>query len=449
MNLFPEEIREELEKYAPLAWRMRPVSFEEFEGQQHLLEKGKPLRKAIEGDRLCSLILYGPPGTGKTALAHLVASRTNSAFTALNAVTAGVSDIRKVVAEAAARKQRDDRRTILFVDEIHRFNKVQQDALLPDVECGRIVLIGASTENPFFALIPALRSRSQIMEFKPLPREALVRIVRRAIEDGDRGVGAVAIRMADDALEHIVSMADGDARKALNALEIGVAATRPVDGIIHFTQAVAEEVLQKRALVYDKDGDAHYDTASALIKSMRGSDPDGAVYYLARMLEGGEDPRFIARRVFICAAEDVGNADPMALLVAEAAMRAAEIIGMPEVRIILSQAVTFVATAPKSNAAYLAVDLALDDVRKGEPLPVPPLLRDTHFSGAKRLGRGIGYKYPHDYPGHFVPQRYLADDRVYYTPSDQGFERKIRERMAAWKKMRNAYEESEKSNGNQ
>jgi len=321
------------------------------------------------------------------------------------------------------------------VDEIHRFNKVQQDALLPDVERGGIILIGASTENPFFALIPALRSRSQILEFKPLDRDALVRIVKRALADGERGLGRMAIRLADDALEHLVTMANGDARKVLNGLEMGATATEPVDGVVPFSLTVAEEVVQKKALLYDKDGDEHYDTASAFIKSMRGSDPDAAVYYLARMIESGEDPRFIARRVVICASEDVGNADPMALLLAEAALRSVERIGMPEARIVLAQAVTYIATAPKSNAAYLAVDRALSDVREGETLPIPPHLRDAHYSGAERLGRGRGYRYPHDYPGHFVAQKYLARERIYYTPSDQGFERKIQERMETWKRF--------------
>ncbi len=437
MDLFPEqEDFEKSVKDAPLAWRMRPLTFEEFEGQSHLVSAGKPLRKAIENDRISSLILYGPPGTGKTALAHLIARRTGRAFCALNAVTAGVSEIRKVVSQAGERLLSGETGTILFVDEIHRFNKVQQDALLPDVESGRVTLIGASTENPYFALIPALRSRSQILEFKPLDREAVTGIIRRALSDSDRGLGNIPVDLEGDAFGYLVTMANGDARKALNILEIAASTTAPVAGRIPLKQAVLEEVMQQKALDYDRDGDAHYDTASAFIKSMRGSDPDAAVYYLARMIEAGEDPRFIARRVVICAAEDVGNADPRALLVAEAAMRGVESIGMPEGRILLSQAVTYVATAPKSNAAYLAVDQALADIRSGKTLVIPAFLRDTHYSGAKDLGRGVGYRYPHDFPGHFVAQSYLAENRSYYRPSNQGYEKNIRERISGWDRVR-------------
>jgi putative ATPase len=436
MDLFPDQTDSESIQDAPLAWRMRPLTFEEFEGQQHLVGDGKPLRQAIEEDRISSLILYGPPGTGKTALAHLIARQTGNVFTALNAVTAGVNDIRKVVAEAKESLQRKQKRTILFVDEIHRFSKVQQDALLPDVESGRLTLIGASTENPFFAMIPALRSRSQILEFKPLDGEAVTRIVRRAIGDPERGLGALPLQVSTDALDYLVTMADGDARKALNILEIAAVTTPPAEGVIGLSLAVIEEIMQQKALHYDRDGDEHYDTASAFIKSMRGSDPDAAVYYLARMLAAGEDPRFVARRVVICASEDVGNADPRALLVAEAAMRSVEKIGMPEARIILSQAVTYIATAPKSNAAYLAVDQALADIQSGKTLPVPDFLRDAHYSGAKRLGRGIDYLYPHDYPGHFISQAYLSEKRHYYRPSDQGYEKNLRERIREWDRIR-------------
>jgi putative ATPase len=435
MDLFEKEPLQESEEGAPLAWRMRPGKLEEFEGQRHLMAEGKPLREAIQGDHISSLIFYGPPGTGKTALASLIASRTGALFVALNAVTAGVGEIRKVVKEASEQKRLVKKQTILFVDEIHRFNKVQQDALLPDVEMGRIILIGASTENPFFALIPALRSRSQILEFKPLHRDELTRIVKRALKDGERGFGGRKIRISEEALKHIVLMADGDARKALNVLEVGVLTTPPKDDIIEFTLSVAEEAVQKKALQYDRDGDTHYDTASAFIKSMRGSDPDAALYYLARMIEAGEDPRFIARRIVICASEDVGNADPRALLIADAALRAVERIGMPEARILLSQAVTYIATAPKSNAAYLAVEQALSDVRSGETLLIPDFLKDSHYAGAKSLGRGEGYIYPHDVPGHFVPQKYLSKEKHYYKPSDQGFEQIIRERIEKWKKI--------------
>ncbi|MEK6776443.1 MAG: replication-associated recombination protein A [bacterium] len=436
MELFEQEKGPEIEQDAPLAWRMRPRNLGEFEGQRHLLAHGKPLRSAIEEDRISSFIFYGPPGTGKTALASLIAERTGAAFIPMNAVTAGVGEIRKAVGEAGETKKRQQKRTILFVDEIHRFNKVQQDALLPDLEKGKIILIGASTENPFFALIPALRSRSRILEFKPLLEEELMRIARRAMEDPDRGFGRIRIRISDEALKHIVSMSDGDARKALNSLETGVLTTPPVDGVIDFSLPVAEEAVQKKALQYDRDGDAHYDTASAFIKSMRGSDPDAAVYYLARMIEGGEDPRFIARRVVICASEDVGNAAPMALLVAEAALRAVERIGMPEARILLAQAVTYIATAPKSNASYLAVEQALSDVRSAETLTIPDFLRDSHYDGAGSLGRGKGYRYPHDYPGHFVSQDYLSAEKHYYEPTDQGYEQAIRKRMQEWKKKK-------------
>jgi putative ATPase len=443
MDLFARELEPDKDPDVPLAWRMRPLSLDDFEGQEHLIGPEKPLRKAIEGDRFSSIIFYGPPGTGKTALARLIADRTGAAFENLNAVTAGVADIRGVLQRADERKRVRRQRSLLFVDEIHRFNKIQQDALLPDVEKGRIVLIGASTENPFFALIPALRSRSRILEFKPLGEKELLRILRRALGDRERGYGAMEVRITEGALEHIVTLSEGDARKALNALEAGVEAAKTEEGAIAFSLAVAEEAMQKKALGYDRDGDAHYDTASALIKSMRGSDPDAALYYLARMIEAGEDPRFIARRVVICASEDVGNADPRALLVADAAFRAVERIGMPEARILLAQAVTYIATAPKSNAAYLAVDKALGDVRSGKTLPIPDALRDAHYRGARSLGRGEGYRYPHDYPGHFVPQNYLSEQREYYHPSDQGFERVIGERMREWEKLR-----QERSNQN-
>lgn len=436
MELFAQEQKQENEELAPLAWRMRPRSLEEFEGQVHLVAEGKPLRKAIQGDRFSSIIFYGPPGTGKTALARLIASHTGAIFKTLNAVTAGVKEIREVVKQGKDAINRLHKRTILFVDEIHRFNKIQQDALLPDVEQGRIVLIGASTENPFFALIPALRSRSQILEFYPHQQPELINILKRALKDPDRGFGQLDIRLSEEALMHIVSMSEGDARKALNALEIGVVTATPIQGVIDFTLSVAEEAVQHKALLYDRDGDGHYDTASAFIKSMRGSDPDAALYYLARMIEGGEDPRFIARRIVICASEDVGNADPRALLIADAALRSVERIGMPEARIILSQAVTYIATSPKSNAAYLAVEQALSDVRSEETLPIPDFLRDAHYKGAKSLGRGEGYQYPHDFPGHFVPQDYLAKEKHYYSPSAQGYELTIRERMRAWKKIK-------------
>ncbi|MBI5190885.1 MAG: replication-associated recombination protein A [Nitrospirae bacterium] len=410
---------------SPLAWRMRPRDLDEFVGQTHIIGPGRMLRRAVEADRVSSVILYGPPGCGKTALAHVIAARTQAAFETLNAVTSGVADIRRVVSEAAARKAMSGGKTILFIDEIHRFNKAQQDALLPDVERGTVVMIGASTANPFFSVIPALSSRSAIFELKPLSPGELGTLIDRALSDTERGLGGYNVELSPDAREFIVSRAEGDARRALNALEVGVLTTRPdKDGVIRFGLDVAEESIQKKAVVYEED--EHYDTISAFIKSMRGSDPDAAVYWLAKMLYAGEDPLFIARRVIIAASEDVGNADPGALAVAVAAMQALEHVGMPEGRIPLAQAVTYVATAPKSNAAYKAIGAALKDVEGGAVLPVPDHLKDTSYKGAKRLGRGKGYKYPHDYPGHWVEQEYMAEKRAYYTPSDQGYEKEVK-----------------------
>ena len=419
---------------APLAWRMAPRDLDEFVGQEHLVGPGRPLETMLHGRGLTSLIFYGPPGTGKTALARLVARRSGAFLEWLNAVTAGVADLRRVVQAAESRRDRGP--TLLFVDEIHRFSKVQQDALLPDVEQGRVILIGASTENPFFALIPALRSRCQILEFRALTAAEVRRILERALADAERGLGGRGLEVSDQALAHLAEAAGGDARRGLNLLEMAAAAAARGGEPGTVTLDLAREVSRKKALVYDRDGDAHYDMASALIKSMRGSDPDAAVYYLAHMLEAGEDPRFIARRVVIAASEDVGNADPRALLLADAALRAVERIGMPEARIILAQAVTYVATAPKSNAAYRAVDKAQADVREGRTLPVPDFLRDASYRGAAVLGRGRGYRYPHDYEGHFVPQEYLAEPRRYYEPSDQGYERTLRERLDRWRALR-------------
>jgi len=409
---------------APLAWRMQPRTLDEFAGQRHLLGDGRLLRRAIEADRLSSLILYGPPGCGKTALAYLVARLTRGKFRALNAVTAGVADIREVVAEV----ERTGTKTILFVDEIHRFNKVQQDALLPEVEEGKIILIGASTENPFFALVPALSSRSLICRFNPLSRDELRTVALAAVNDSERGLGKLKVNLLPEALEHLLSGCEGDARRLLNALETGVVTTPPSeDGSIVFDLAVAEESVQTKALVYGDD--EHYDVISAFIKSIRGSDPDAAVYWMARMIEAGEDPLFIARRIVISASEDIGNADPHALPVAVAAMQALERLGMPEGRIPLAQAVTYLASAPKSNAAYNAINAALSDVKEKPVLSVPPHLRDAHYKGADRLGHGKGYQYPHDYPGHFVEQAYLPEKRRYYEPSDQGAEAAIRDRL--------------------
>lgn len=416
---------------------MRPRNLDEFVGQRHILGSGKLLRRAIETDRFMSLILYGPPGTGKTALAHLIAERSSAVFTGINAVTSGVADIRRVTQEASLERQQSGRRTILFIDEIHRFNRAQQDALLPDVEQGTITLIGASTQNPFFAIIPALSSRSQIFEFRPLTHDDIRALVLRAVSDKERGLGNNNVTITPDAFEHLVTMSGGDARRALNALEIGVLSTAAQpDGRIIFDMETAEESIQKKALAYDED--EHYDTISAFIKSMRGSDPDAALYWMAKMMYAGEDPLFIARRIVIAASEDVGNADPRALLIATAAYQAVERIGMPEGRIPLAQAAAYIAAAPKSNAAYLAIGQAMKDIEQGTVLPVPDYLKDAHYKGAARLGRGRGYKYPHDYPGHYVKQDYLPQKREYYRPTEQGEEKKIKDRLAG---LRNIQEE--------
>jgi putative ATPase len=413
---------------------MRPRDLSEFVGQEHILGPGKLLRRAIEADRFMSLILYGPPGAGKTALAHLIAQRSRAHFVSLNAVTAGVADVRRVAQEAAEERERTGRRTILFIDEIHRFTRVQQDALLPDVERGTITLIGASTHNPFFAIIPALSSRSQIFEFKPLRDEDIRAVIERAVSDADRGIGAKKVILKDDARDFIVARSGGDARRALNALELGVHSTQPgPDGTILFDLAAAEESIQKKVLAYDEDD--HYDTISAFIKSMRGSDPDAALYWMAKMIYGGEDPLFIARRIVIAASEDVGNADPRALVVAVAAYQAVERIGMPEGRIPLAQAAVYVASAPKSNACYLGILSAMKDIEEGQVMAVPDHLKDAHYKGSARLGRGRGYRYPHDHPGHYVQQDYLPQQRSYYRPTEQGEEKRIRERLAGLKNI--------------
>lgn len=419
---------------APLAWRMRPRDLSEFAGQEHILGQGKLLRRAIEADRFMSLILYGPPGCGKTALAHLIAERSKARFMSLNAVTSGVADVRTAAAEASRERETTGRRTILFIDEIHRFNRTQQDALLPDVERGNLTLIGASTQNPFFAIIPALSSRSQIFEFKPLSDDHIRAIIGRALADRDRGLGAMTVSLADEARELIVSRSNGDARRALNALELGVLSTPPgPDGTIVFDLAAAEGSIQTKALTYDED--EHYDTISAFIKSMRGSDPDAALYWMAKMLTAGEDALFVARRIVICASEDVGNADPRALMIATAAYQAVERIGMPEGRIPLAQAAVYVAAAPKSNAAYLGINAATKDIEEGRLLPVPDYLKDASYKGAARLGRGRGYRYPHDFPGHYVVQDYLPEKREYYRPTEQGEEKRIKERLAGLRKI--------------
>ena len=419
MNLFnkPEEISEVRGGGKdPLAYRMSPKTIEDYVGQEHILGQGKLLRRAIEADRITSIILYGPPGTGKTALARVIANKTNAYFEWLNAATAGLEEIRKVIKKARAQKSSGGR-TILFLDEIHRFNKLQQDALLPDVEEGNITLIAATVENPFFYVNSALLSRSQVFELKPLSREDLLLILKNALADKERGLGSLKIIAEEGSLEHIAKMSDGDARKALSALEIAVLTTQPDEkGEIVITKGTAEESIQKKAIVYDKKGDQHYDTISAFIKSMRGSDPDAAIYYLAKMLYAGEDPRFIARRVVICAAEDVGLKDPMALVLAISALKAIEFVGMPEARIPLAEAVIYIANAPKGNAAYMAIEEALKDIASEETLEVPDHLKGSNYPGAEKLGHGEGYKYPHDYPEGKVEQEYLKKKKKYYKP---------------------------------
>jgi putative ATPase len=409
------ELFDEKNLNVPLAYRMCPRTLEEYVGQRHILGQGKLLRRAIEADRITSLILYGPPGTGKTALAKIIAMKTKAEFEWLNAATIGLDELRKVI-QQAKKKKAEGIRTIVFLDEIHRFNKLQQDALLPDVEDGNITLIAATVENPFFYVNSTLLSRSQVFQLKPLGKQELLGLIKRAIEDKERGLGNLAIVANEEALHHIAEMSDGDARKALSALEIA-ALTTPLDnnGQIKITLEIAEESIQKKHIIYDKKGDQHYDIISAFIKSMRGSDPDAAIYYLAKMIYAGEDPRFIARRIVICASEDVGNADPLALVIATAALRAVEFIGMPEARIPLAQATIYVAKAPKSNASYKAIEAAMQDVEKEQTMEVPDHLKDSHYPGAKNLGHGKGYKYPHDYGG-YVEQDYLPKKKKYYKP---------------------------------
>jgi len=430
MKLFESPEPQEFDSTAPLAYRMSPRSLDEFVGQEHIIGEGKLLRRAIEADRISSLIFYGPPGTGKTALAKVIANTTKAEFKSLNATVARVEDLKRAITEAKELKKVIGKKTTLFLDEIHRFNKLQQDVLLPHVEDGSITLIGSTVENPFFYVNSALVSRSQIFELKPLSAENIKTIIKRALSDKERGLGNFNVDIDDEALDHLAKVSDGDARKALNSIEIGVLTTKPnKKGIIKFDKKVAEESIQKKAVVYDKAGDAHYDTISAFIKSMRGSDPDAALYYLAKMIYAGEDPRFISRRIVICAAEDVGNADPLALVVANSAMQVAEFVGMPEARIPLAQATVYVATAPKSNAAYMGVEKALGDIKSEETMEVPDALKGTGYSGAEKLGHGIGYKYAHDYEGGFVKQEYIKKNKNYYEPTDRGFEAKIKKRM--------------------
>jgi len=410
MNLFMEE-----NGGRPLAYRMCPRTMDEYVGQSHILGPDRLLRRAIDADRITSIILYGPPGTGKTALARVIAARTKAHFEWLNAATTGIDEIRKVIQQAKKRKA-GGIVSIVFLDEIHRFNKLQQDSLLPDVEEGNITLISATVENPFFYVNSALLSRSQIFELKPLSEEDILDILAMALSDKERGLGNLFVSADEDALRHIARMSDGDARKALSALEIASLTTRPDEsGRIRINIEIAEESIQKKVIVYDKKGDEHYDTTSAFIKSMRGSDPDAALYYLAKMLYAGEDPRFIARRIVICASEDIGNADPMALVLAVSALRAVEFVGMPEARIPLSQAAIYISIAPKSNAAYKAIEAAMEDVTTEKTIEVPDHLKDSHYQGAEELGHGTGYKYPHDHGG-YVEQEYLKRKKKYYNP---------------------------------
>lgn len=434
MDLFEYMREQQKETEAPLASRLRPTTLDEMVGQQHIIGKDKLLYRAIKADKLSSIILYGPPGTGKTTLAKVIAHTTSAEFLQINATSAGKKDMEEVIAQAKNNQGMYGRKTILFIDEIHRFNKGQQDYLLPFVEDGTIILIGATTENPYFEVNGALLSRSIIFELKSLSKEDIRTLILRAVNDREKGLGAYNAVIDDDALEFLADVANGDARAALTAIELGVLTTeRSADGKIHITLAVASECIQKRVVKYDKSGDNHYDTISAFIKSMRGSDPDAAVYYLARMLYAGEDIKFIARRIMICAAEDVSNADPMALVVATSAAQAVERIGMPEAQIILAQAATYVASAPKSNSAVTAISEAMDCVQHTKISGIPPYLQDAHYGGAGKLGHGIGYQYAHDYPKHYAKQQYLPDeiaDRTFYHPVDHGYELKIRQYFA-------------------
>lgn len=438
MDIFEYNRQKTMKNESPLAARMRPATLDEFEGQEHILGQDKLLYRAIKADKLGSIIFYGPPGTGKTTLAKIIANTTKSEFVQMNATTSGKKDITEVVEEAKTRLGMTSKKTIVFIDEIHRFNKAQQDTLLPHVEDGTIIIIGATTENPYFEVNKALVSRSRVFELKHLSKNNIKNLIFRALKDEKKGLGSYKAKITEEALEFLADVANGDARAAINAIELGVLTTQvSEDGIIHINLQVAQECIQKRALNYDRDGDNHYDTISAFIKSMRGSDPDAAVYYLARMLYAGEDPKFIARRIVICASEDVGNADPTALQVAVAAAQAVDFIGMPEGRIMLSQAAIYVACAPKSNGVIMAVDTAMEDVKHIRINGIPSHLRDAHYSGAKSLDHGQGYKYAHSYPGNYVKQQYLPEellDRVYYNPTDNGYEAVIKRIQSSRKK---------------
>ena len=432
MDLFTTTKTSKQNKHIPLSLRMCPETIDEFWGQKHIMGGNSLLRRAIEADRISSVIFYGPPGVGKTALALVISKATGASFARKNAVSSNVVEIRKIIDFAKKQKDYDGKKTILLLDEIHRFNKAQQDVLLPEVEEGNIILIGTTTENPFFSVNSALLSRSQVFEFKSLEEEDIVGILQRAITDKLKGFGDKKISMDEQAMKHLARVSDGDARKAINALEIAVITTNPQkDGLIKIGVKEAEESIQKKAIVYDTKGDAHYDTASAYIKSMRGSDPDAALYWLAKMITAGEDPRFIARRLVICASEDVGNADPQALVIANAAMQAADFVGFPEAKIPLAQGTIYIACAPKSNAAYVAIERAMSDMEKERTQEVPQHLKDAHYGGAKKLGRGEGYKYAHSYEGHYVEQKYMPENKKYYIPAEIGYEKKIK----AWMEM--------------
>ena len=424
MNLFAKAEANNLDKAKPLAARMRPRNLDEFVGQQHFLGEGKLLRRILAADRLSSVIFYGPPGCGKTSLAEVIAGQTKSVFARLNAASAGVKEVRALLDQARDRLTTGGKGTLLFVDELHHFNRTQQDVLLPDVESGVVRLIGATTENPFFSLVSPLVSRSQVFEFKPVEPDDVRKVLERALTDSDRGLGFLNVSATDESLSFLAEVSDGDIRRALSALEISALSVSGSE----IDLALAQESIQKKAIQYDDD--AHYDSASALIKSMRGSDADAAVYWLARMLEAGEDPRFLARRIVIAASEDVGNADPQALVIANAAAQATLMVGMPECRIMLSQAATYVALAPKSNAAYAAINEAMQDVRERRVLPIPTHLKDSHYKGAERLGHGEGYEYAHSGDDGWVDQDYLGVDRSYYRPVNRGFEAELQQRMA-------------------
>ena len=430
MDLFemPSKPKSEASHAEPLSARMRPASFEEFTGQTHIVGEGKLLRRSIQAGRVHSLILYGPPGVGKTALAYLISNTLHIPFERINATTSNVQEMRKIIATAQTRKRSEGKPTLLVIDEIHRFNKAQQDVLMPDVESGTLILVGTTTHNPFFSIVSALLSRSMVFEFKSLGEPEIAAVLTRALSDKERGLGSYKVKMDQEALLHLAKVSEGDARRALNALEVGVTTTSPdKTGVVHFTREVAEESIQKKAVVYDRDEDAHYDAASAFIKSMRGSDPDAALYWLAKMIYAGEDPRFIARRIVICASEDVGNADPQALVVAVAAQQAVEFVGMPEAKIPLAQAVAYIACAPKSNASYMAISKALEDVEKGRTLEVPAHLKDANYASAKKLGHGEGYKYAHSFKDHYVKQEYKPSKTRYYFPTEQGYEKHFKD----------------------